>query len=50
MAVIKTGTNSAHDADLLAAEQTRQQALSVPGLTQAQARQADINYARAALQ
>ena len=48
MAVIKTG-NSQHDADLAAAEGTRQVALGAAGLTQVQARTADIAYARTCL-
>jgi hypothetical protein len=47
-AIIKSG-NAAHDAALLAAEATRTAALQASGLTQAQAKAADIAYARAAL-
>lgn len=48
MAKIVTG-NSAHDADLFAAEHARQVALAVPGLTQAAAKAGDSNYARSGL-
>jgi hypothetical protein len=45
---IVTG-NVAHDADLLAAEHARQIALAVPGLTRAQAKAADLSFARSGL-